>query len=38
MDFFTKYAWVKLLIDKKSNAVLNGFVRILSESKRKLNK
>ena len=31
----TKYAWVKPLTDKKAEAVLNGFIRMVSEFKRK---
>ena len=30
----TKFAWVKLLKDKKVKAVLNGFIEIVSKSKR----
>ena len=35
---FIKYAWVKLLKDKKGKAVLNAFVEIVNESSRKPNK
>ena len=35
-DVFTKYAWVKPLLDKK--AVFNGFIGIVNESKSKPNK
>ena len=31
----TKYAWVKPLKDEKSKTVLNSFVKIVNESKRK---
>ena len=37
IDIFTKYAWVKLLKDKKANTVLHGFVEIVNKSKRKPN-
>ena len=33
IDVFTKYVWVKPLMDKKAKAVLNGFTGILNESK-----
>ena len=33
-----RYAWVKPLKDKKSKTVLNGFIEIVYESNRKLNK
>ena len=38
IDVFTKYVWVKPLMDKKAKAVLNGFTRILNESNCKPNK
>ena len=38
IDIFTKYAWVKPLADKKLKTVHNGFIAIVNESKRKLNK
>ena len=28
IDVFTKYAWVKLLKDRKSRAILHGFVEL----------
>ena len=37
-DVFTKYAWAKPFKDKRSKTVLNGFIEILNESKRKPNK
>ena len=37
IDAFTKYAWVKLLKDKKGKIVLNVFIEIVSESNRKPN-
>ena len=33
IDFFTKYAWVKPLKDKKGKTVLNVFIKIVNESK-----
>ena len=36
--FFTKYAWVKPLKDKKGKKVLNAFIEIVNESNRKSNK
>ena len=33
INLFTKYAWVKLLPDKKAETVLHGFVGIVNESK-----
>ena len=36
--FFTKYAWVKPLKDKKSEAVFNALFRIINKSNRKPNK
>ena len=38
IDVFTRYAWVKTLKNKKAKRVLNGFIRILNESKGKPNK
>ena len=38
IDFFTKYHWVKPLKDKRSKAVLNGFIKIWNESYCKTNK
>ena len=38
IDVFTKYAWVKLLKDKKGKRVLNAFMAIVNESNRKPNK
>ena len=38
LDVFTKYAWVKPLKEKKAKTVLNGFIKIVRESKRKPNK
>ena len=35
---FPKYAWVRILKDKKSKIVLNGFIEILNKSKRQPNK
>ena len=35
LDVFTKYAWVKPLKDKKAKTVLDGFIEIVNESKRK---
>ena len=34
---FSKYAWVKTLKDKKSETVLNAFIKIVNESNRKPN-
>ena len=36
--FFTKYALVKPLIDKKDKTVLNAFIKILNDSNRNPNK
>ena len=36
VDVFTKYAWFKTLQDKKAKTVLNAFIKIVNESKRKL--
>ena len=30
IDVFTKYAWVKLLKDKKGKTVLNAFINIVN--------
>ena len=38
IDVFTKYAWIKLLKDKKGKTVLNAFIEIANESNRKPNK
>ena len=38
IGFCTKYAWVRLLKDKKGETVLNAFIKILVESNRKPNK
>ena len=39
VDVFTKYTWAKRLKDRKAQTVvLNGFIEILNESKRKPNK
>ena len=38
IDFFIKYAWVKLLKDKKSKTVLNAFIELVNKSNQKLNK
>ena len=38
IDGFTKYVSVKPLTDKKVKTVLNGFIGIVNESKRKPNK
>ena len=38
INLFIKYACVKPLTDKKSKTVLDGFVEIVNESKRKPNK
>ena len=37
IDVFTKYAWVKLLKDKKGKTVLNAFIEIVNESNHKPN-
>ena len=34
IDVFTKYAWVKLLKDKKGKTALNTFIEIVNESNR----
>ena len=38
IDFFSKYAFVVPLKDKKGTTIVNAFQSILSNSKRKLNK
>ena len=38
IDVLAKCAWVHPLVDKKAKTVLNGFVRIVNESKHKPNK
>ena len=38
IDVFTKYAWVKLLKDKKGKTVLNAFFETVDESNHKPNK
>ena len=38
IDVFTKYAYVKLLKDKKGKRVLNAFIEIVSKSNCKPNK
>ena len=38
IDIFSKYAWVIFLKDKKGISIVNGFQKILSDSKRKPNK
>ena len=38
IDFFTKYAQIKLLTDEKAKAVLHGFIERVNESKCKPNK
>ena len=37
-DVFTKYAWVKLLKDRKSRAILHGFVELENKDSCKPNK
>ena len=37
MDVFTEYAWVNPLKIKKLKKILNGFIVIINESKRKPN-
>ena len=37
IDVFTKYVWVKSLMNKKVKSVLNGFIEIVNESKPKPN-
>ena len=38
IDMFSKYAWVIPLKDKKGRSIVNGFQKILNDSKRKPNK
>ena len=38
IDIFSKYAWVIPLKDKKDISIVNGFQKILNDSKRKPNK
>ena len=38
IDFFSKYAWVIPLKDKKATSIVNAFKKILSDSNRKPNK
>ena len=38
IDFFSKYAWVVPLKDKKGASIVNAFQKILKESDRKPNK
>ena len=38
IELFSKYAWVVPLKDKKGTAIVSAFQKILSNSKRKLNK
>ena len=37
IDIYSKYAWVILLKDKKGITIINGFQKMLNESKRKPN-
>ena len=37
-DVFTKYAWIKHLMDKKTKNFFGDFIEIVNESKSKLNK
>ena len=37
-DFFSKYAWVIPIKDKKGTSIVNAFKKILSDSNRKPNK
>ena len=37
IDVFVKYAWVKLLNDKKAKTFFDGFIGKVNESKRKPN-
>ena len=37
-DIFSKYAWVIPLKDKKGISIVNGFQKIINDSKRKPNK
>ena len=38
IDIFSKYAWVIPLKDKKGISIVNGFQKIINNSKRKPNK
>ena len=38
IDVFTKYAWIRPLKDKKGTPVINAFIEIVNESRRKTNK
>ena len=38
VDIFSKYAWVIPLKDKKGISIVNGFQKIINDSKRKSNK
>ena len=38
IDFFSKYAWVVPMIDKKGVSIVNAFRKIISEGRRKPNK
>ena len=38
IDIFSKYAWVIPLKDKKGISIVNGFQKIINDSKRKPNK
>ena len=37
IDVYTKHAWIKPLTDKKVKTVLQGFIELVSKSKRKPN-
>ena len=37
-DFFSKYAWVIPIKDKKSTSIVNAFKKILSDSNKKPNR
>ena len=38
IDFFSKYAWVIPIKDKKGTSIVNAFKKIISEGRRKPNK
>ena len=38
IDIFSKYPWVAPLMDKKGVSIVNAFLKILDDSKRKPNK
>ena len=38
IDIFSKYPWVVPLMDKKGVSIVNAFLKILDDSKRKPNK